>query len=123
MTFAHVFKWWELRRVPYNAALVFIGVAAIAGMEWLMGQVIPLGEDAVEPMALMLGILLYGFAANVCYTLGWIIELHGRRRDPTLARERARWMFRAGMLFSALLTTTPFWFGCAFWLSHRSSHR
>jgi len=28
----------ELRRLLYNAVLLAVGVAAIAGMEWLMGQ-------------------------------------------------------------------------------------
>ena len=64
-----VIRWWELRRLLYNVVLLVVGVAAIAGMEWLMTKVIPLGEDAVEPMILVLGVVVYGVMVNLCYTL------------------------------------------------------
>ena len=89
MTTGQVIRWWELRRLLYNLILFVVGVAAIAGMEWLMTKVIPLGEDAVEPMILVLGVLVYGFLANVCYTLGWVVELWGRKTDPS--RSPATW--------------------------------
>ena len=120
MTTGQVIRWWELRRLLYNLILLVVGVAAIAGMEWLMTKVIPLGEDAVEPMILVLGVLVYGFFANVCYTLGWLIELWGRKTDPPAARQRAQWMFRAGLIFSCVLTGLPFWFACVYWITHRS---
>ena len=55
MTTGQVIRWWELRRLFYNAVLFVIGVSSIMGMEWLMTKVIPLGEDAIEPMFLVLG--------------------------------------------------------------------
>jgi hypothetical protein len=119
MTTIQVIRWWELRRLLYNAVLLAVGVAAIAGMEWLMGQVIPLGEDAIEPMALVLGVAVYGLLANLCYTLGWLVELRGRKADPAVARRRGRWMFRAALLFSCVLTSLPFWFACVYWSTHR----
>ena len=70
MTTGQVIRWWELRRLLYNSLLLAVGVAAIAGMEWLMGQAVPMGEDAIEPMALVLGVVVYGIMANLCYTLG-----------------------------------------------------
>jgi hypothetical protein len=75
MTTGQVIRWWELRRLLYNAVMLVIGLAAIAGMEWLMGRVIPKGEDAIEPMVLFLGVVVYAIMANLCYTLGWVIEL------------------------------------------------
>ena len=81
MTTSQVIRWWELRRLLYNAVLLSVGMAAIAGMEWLMGRVIPLGEDAIEPMALVLGVVAYGIMANLCYTFGWVVELWSRRTD------------------------------------------
>jgi hypothetical protein len=33
------------------------------------------GEDVIEPMAIFAGVAIYGVAANLCYTLGWITEL------------------------------------------------
>jgi hypothetical protein len=119
MTAAQVIGWWELRRLFYNASLLVIGVSAMAGMEWLMTKVIPPGEDAVEPMILVLGVLVYGFMANLCYTLGWVIELSGRKADPVKARRRGQWMFRAGLLCSCGLTSLPFWFACVYWATHQ----
>lgn len=118
VTTVQIIWWWELRRLLYNGLLLVVGVAAIVGMEWLMNKVIPAGEDAVEPMVLILGILLYGIMANLCYTLGWIFELRGRQTAPELARQRGVKMFRTGLLFSCLLTTLPFWYGCVFWVTH-----
>jgi len=84
-----------------------------------MNKVIPLGEDAIEPMALILGVVLYGIMANVCYTLGWIVELRVRRSDPARARKLGEKLFRAGMVFACLLTSGPFWFACLYWATHR----
>ena len=119
MTTGQVIRWWELRRLVYNLILLAVGVSAIAGMEWLMTKVIPLGEDAVEPMILVLGVLVYGFLANVCYTLGWVVELWGRKTDPYAARRRGRWMFQAGLIFSCVLTSLPFWLASVYWMMHR----
>ena len=119
LTTAQTIKWWELRRLLYNAVLLVIGMSAIAGMEWLMDKVLPLGEDAIEPMALFLGVATYGVLANLCYTLGWVVELWLARRDPDNARERGVQMFRAGMAFSCLLTSLPFWLACLYWAKHR----
>jgi len=33
MTTGQVMRWWELRRLLYNAIPLVVGVAAIAGME------------------------------------------------------------------------------------------
>ena len=119
MTVGQIIRWWELRRLLYNAVLLVVGLAAIAGMEWLMGRAVPVGEDAVEPMALVLGVLVYGLMANLCYTLGWVIELWGRKTDPASARLRGQWMFQVGLLFSSVLTSLPFWFAGVFWIMHR----
>ena len=119
MTTLQVIRWWELRRLLYNAVLFVIGVSAIMGMEWLMTKVIPLGADAVEPMVLVLGTVLYGLTANLCYTLGWVIELRGRRKNPEAARLLGRRMFRAGLVFSCILTTLPFWLACLYWATNK----
>jgi len=85
-----------------------------------MDKVIPVGEDAVEPIVLALGAVVYGIAANLCYTFGWIVELIGRKTDERRARLRAEKLFLAGLWFSCLLTTLPLWFGLIFLLTHRN---
>jgi hypothetical protein len=119
LTRGEVVRWWELRRLVYNAVLLVIGVGTIAGYEWLMTKMIPLGEDAIEPMGLVVGAVVYGIMANLCYTLGWMVELRSRKTDPMAARRRGQWMFRAGLLFSCVLTSLPFWFACLMWGLHR----
>jgi hypothetical protein len=119
LTRGEVVRWWELRRLVYNAVLFVVGVATLAGYEWLMTKLIPLGEDAIEPMGLVAGVVVYAAMANLCYTLGWVVELRGRKTDPVAARRRGQWMFRAGLLFSCVLTSLPFWFACLMWGLHR----
>jgi len=120
MTTWQVIRWWELRRLLYNLVLLAIGIASIFAMEFLMDKVIPVGEDAIEPFALALGVVLYGIIANLCYTLGWIVELASRNQNEAAARSRAQKHFLIGLWLSCLLTTAPFWFGFVFWLTHRS---
>jgi hypothetical protein len=120
MTTWEIIRWWELRRLLYNAVLLVIGIASVLGMEFLIGKVIPVGEDAIEPMALALGVVVYGIMANAFYTSGWIVELVGRKRDEIQARLRAGKLFLFGLWFSCLLTSAPFWYGLVFWLTHRN---
>jgi hypothetical protein len=123
MTVGQVIFWWEIRRIPFNLALLVIGVASIAGMEVIMDRVVPVGEDAIEPLALVFGVLAYGVMANVCYTLGWIVELLMRKQeqDPLKARQQGWRFFKLGFAGSCVLTTLPFWLGCLQWLV--SPHR
>lgn len=118
LTTAQVIFWWEARRIPFNLALLAVGLSSLIVMEVLMDRVIPAGEDAIEPFALLFGVLIYGVMANVCYTLGWIVELLTRKqdRDPFKARQQGRRFFRLGFAGSCLLTTLPLWYGCVFWL-------
>lgn len=119
MTSWQIVRWWEIRRILYNAILFMVGITSILAMEWLMDKVIPLGEDAIEPLAMAIGVLAYAVVANACYTLGWVVEILTNRVDPALARSRGKKIFLAGLWFSCLLTTAPFWFGLVFWLVHR----
>ena len=120
MTTWEIIRWWELRRLLFNAILFVIGIASILAMELLMEKVIPVGEDAVEPFAVAIGVVAYGVMANISYRSGWIVELVGRRSDEAAARARAKKLFLMGLWLSCLLTTAPFWFGLVFRLTHRS---
>ncbi len=114
-----IISWWEWRRLLYNFLLAVIGIVSIIGFEILMSKVIPLGEDAEEPMGMFLGVAAYAIMANVCYTFGWMVELGTRKVNPSLARKRRVKMFQTGLIFSCLLTTTPFWYACVFYLTSR----
>lgn len=103
-TILGIVTWWESRRLLYNgivgaAGLVTLTVVAIAD------ATIP-GHGGFGPGAL-LPILAYGVLANVCYTLGPIIELTLERvwKDRLLPIGPA--LFRQGLAFSIGLTLLP----------------
>ena len=120
MTKWQVIRWWEIRRIVFNATLFVIGLASLLAMEGFFDKFIPPGEDGIEPMVLAFAVLVYGIAANICYTFGWIVELIGRRNNVERARMRAERSFLVGLLFSGLVTTAPFWFGLISWLQNRN---
>lgn len=110
-----VILWWETRRLLFDLLLFLVGFLSLIGFEFLMEKVIPPGEDAIEPFALFFGVIVYAVMANLCYTMGWIVELGTRGVDPAAARRRGKWMFRAGMWFSGLLTSAPLWYALLFY--------
>src|SRR5215831_11201846 len=102
-----VVVWWELRRILYNLALLAIGLGSIFAMEAIGGRMVQAGEDFVEPMFLLFGVIAYGIAANLCYTLGWITELLWSAGDISRTERVRPKIFRIGFCFSAGLTALP----------------
>ena len=96
-TVGKIVRWWEKRRLAYNAVLAGCGTGTI-----LMALVTlnPLSEvlqalPAIVPFAIM---------ANLCYTLGWMVEsvLHkiwGRGLRPVGPA-----LFRAGLTLGVGVT-------------------
>jgi hypothetical protein len=104
---AEVIRWWELRRIPYNLVVGAVGLASIIVFELIASSMIPPGEDAEEPLALLLGVIVYAVACNVGYTLGWIGEIYffGHSREAGLIfRNRA---FPVGLFLSCVIPTLP----------------
>jgi hypothetical protein len=100
--------------------LLAIGIMSLISIMFIMGSVVPDGEDAVEPFAVFLGIPLYALGANVCYTLGCIQELRLRKTDPENSRKWGKRMFWRGLIFSSLLTSFPFWWGLFYFIKHKN---
>lgn len=74
-----IVRWWELRRLPYNAIVGAVGIVSAAIMiavaftcESRGGAPIGLPDP---PLFAIAGVLLYGILANLCYTGGWVVEL------------------------------------------------
>jgi hypothetical protein len=98
-----VIGWWERRRVPYNLFLAAVGVPSLLLFYWTMdaSHAVPLGEDAVEPMA----VILAPIVANIAYTFGWIAEGIGRS-VPWVSPPGPRLM-RMGLWFSLFVMLVP----------------
>lgn len=65
------------------------------------------GEDAVEPPVLWFGVIVYGLACNIAYTLGWIGEIYlfqHSREAGLVFRKRA---FPAGLILSCVVPILP----------------
>lgn len=56
--------WWELRRIPYNIIMCFVGLASFY-----------VGYVTIPLVYMMIGLML-----NVGYTFCWIVELLFRRQ-------------------------------------------
>src|SRR5215469_15016092 len=76
--------WWEIRRIPFNLIILAAGIVSLATIELVGSYVVEPGDDAVEPLLIWFGVMAYGLAANVCYTLGWLTEILWTWGDTTL---------------------------------------
>src|SRR6202008_4401366 len=99
-------RWWESRRLVFNKAVGASGLVTLAGVSVLF--LLPpgtLGEFSLLPMIAVS--VVYGVAANACYSLGWVAEIVARavwgRRAPDLGPI----LFRQGLIFSVGLTLFP----------------
>lgn len=119
LTKSEVVRWWELRRVLFNLVLLIVGLSSMAAMQSLVAPMMPERVEVVEPIGLIFVVIVYGVLVNLCYTLGWIMELRERKTDATVARRRGRLLFQVMLAFSLILASGPFWYGCAFWMMHR----
>jgi hypothetical protein len=63
----NVVVWWEIRRIPYNLALLVVGLVSVASIEWVGGRLTRAGEDFVEPLFLLFGVIVYAILANICW--------------------------------------------------------
>ena len=107
--------WWEVRRIPYNLALLVVGTGSVAAIELIGGRLVRVGEDFVEPLFLLFGIIAYAILANICYSLGWITELIWSSGDTDKTQPVRARVFRWGFLFSVALTALPAGAMILFW--------
>ena len=99
-----------MRRVPYN---IIVGIAGIAGstLAFILGFAAERRGMEVpwpDPPLFLFGfVVLYGLAANVFFTGGWISELLARRIWGGRAAAYGEISFSFGTVFSVLLTLLP----------------
>jgi hypothetical protein len=98
-----IFRWWESRRLTFNVIVGATGLVTLAVMKII--AVIP-------PFSMSLpvfwpGVLAYGLAANLFYSMGFMTEAAMQRawRDETPRVGPP--LFRQGLIFSVGLTLLP----------------
>ena len=101
----HVILWWELRRIPYNLIVGFLGIISLLLFFFFIisAHALEPGEDAVEPIALVAGVI----GMNVFYTAGWVVEICVRvicrQRSPAVGPA----LLKSGLTFSVVLVSLP----------------
>jgi hypothetical protein len=95
---SEVVMWWESRRALYNAAVGAAGTMSLIALA-LVGH--------MPPELMLYGTLMYGFMANVGYTLGPLVDVILRRALGERADVIGPLLFRYGFIFSIGLTLIP----------------
>ena len=105
-----VVAWWESRRLPYNLIVGITGLGTLIyvnALELIMGHGMFLPRPGPDGPQEVWAIVAYAVMANVCYTLGPVIEKVVERwlKRPLYGLGPA--LFRHGLVFSIGLTLLP----------------
>jgi hypothetical protein len=99
--------WWESRRLLFNVIVGTTGLVTLAVI--LVADLVAPGQTdrALSLSPALFPVVAYGVLANVCYTLGPIVEATLERvwKDQILPIGPA--LFRQGLAFSVGLTLLP----------------
>ena len=106
-----VVVWWELRRIPYNmivgATGLFTGAIMITGAlicERVVGEPIGMPDP---PIVAVIGVIVYGIMANLCFTGGWLVELFIAQAWGLRPARFGSIAFGLGLLGSVVITLLP----------------
>ena len=97
-----IFRWWEARRLTYNAVMGATGLLSLA-MVTLVAHMPP-GTAELPPVAL---IVLYAILANVFFWLGPVTEWALEMIWPGKLLPTGPTLFRMGLTFSVGLNFLP----------------
>lgn len=98
-----LFLWWEARRPIYNLVVGATGLITL-GAVWIF-SIMPPGD--VHLAGLWLPMLVYAMLANLCYTLGWGVDVLMNRLWGARAPDAGPLLFRQGLLFAVGVTLLP----------------
>ena len=94
---AEALKYWEPRRVVYNAAL-----AAVVIFYFVLGWP---GSKALVSVNAVLFLFLLAVVANICYSAAYVVDLFVQLSSLRLLWLQRRWLlFLLGTLFAAVIT-------------------
>jgi hypothetical protein len=107
-------SWWESRRLLYNGVVGATGLVTLAGVAFFTA--LPGGPGGVDLWELVIPIVAYGLLANLCYSLGWMIEMVARWLWGTDAPDLGPFLFREGLFFSVGVTLLPLGLTALMWM-------
>jgi hypothetical protein len=108
-TARQIIFWWELRRIPFNLTVGFLGIFTCVFL--IILESISKNPFVNEVLSISnpptIVIFFYGVAANFCFTSGWIFELVAKAIFKEQTKFFGEILFFCGLSFSALLTLSP----------------
>jgi hypothetical protein len=119
-TVGSIIRWWEGRRLLYNAVVlaeIFLVSAVLGFLRFGIAEFESLqlfGYVFLLPLGV--GLVLIQIPANLWYTFGWIAEISLRKTWRNMPDEFGSWAQRIGLGFSILFTFVVmvllwWWFG------------
>ncbi|MEO6845944.1 MAG: hypothetical protein ABI443_01410 [Chthoniobacterales bacterium] len=99
--------WWELRRILFNLIILVVGCLSIGILIFIGSHYAQPGQDVLEPMAMLVGAVMYAIAANLFYSMGWISEVLWSNGDTSRTESIRQKVFVIGVIFSIGLTLLP----------------
>jgi hypothetical protein len=94
-----VVRWWEQRRLAFNAAVGAAGIVTLGVCALLIG---------LPPLQIIVPFVLgYALVANLCYSVGALADLAARRIGGLEYAVVGPTLFRYGFVFSVGLTLLP----------------
>jgi hypothetical protein len=105
-----IIRWWEARRYHFNGFVLAVGFAS-----WLLVMIagsaaVKPGVDFEEPIGMLFGPVIFVVIANVCYTLGWVVDTifyNGRARTR---------LYKSGLILAMVLAALPGVWAVVAWL-------
>ena len=115
-------RWWESRRAAYNAIVGGTGLVTL-GVVGVVGLLPPaLHPRLVHWPQVLVGVVVYGALANVCYSLGWTAELAMRLLWKDEAPDAGPALVRQGLSFAMGLTLLPIPLVVFSWVARALTH-
>ena len=105
-----IIGWWESRRFAYNVLVGLVGMGSWISVVVFGSMAVKPGVDFEEPLGLIIVPFFWAFMANLCYTSGWVLDTTLYNRAPS------RKLFKAGLIFSLLLTALPGLWAFTVWI-------
>lgn len=102
-TVTGIVRWWERRRLAYNALVGGTGLVTLSVVTTLQ-FLPPFSSPSFPPWQV---IVAYGIGANVMYSLGWAIEIAAEKLFRGELLPIGPVLYRMGLTFALGLTLLP----------------